>query len=161
MRLEKREIILALEAEIARESAIIAKAARDAREAATHEESKPENDKDTRGLELSYLAGAQAKRVTELEKVTNSLKFMVLRQFAKGDQIDLSAIVEVSLEGAHLTYFVCPFGGGMRVTVGGTEVQVITPQSPVGQALLGKSAGDVAEVRVQQGLREYEIRSVS
>ena len=161
MTLEKREIILALEAEIARESAIIAKAARDAREAATHEESKPENDKDTRGLELSYLAGAQAKRVTELEKVTNSLKFMVLRQFAEGDQIDLSAIVEVDLDGARLFYFVCPFGGGMRVTVGGTDVQVITPQSPVGQALLGKTVGDVAEVRVQQGLRAYEIRSVS
>lgn len=114
MRLEKREIILALEAEIARESAIIAKAARDARDAATHEESKPENDKDTRGLELSYLAGAQAKRVTELEKVTNSLKFMVLRHFSKGDAIDLSALVEVERNGAQLYYFVCSFGGGMR-----------------------------------------------
>ncbi len=161
MTIEKREIILALEAEIARESAIIARAARDAREAATHEESKPENDKDTRGLELSYLAGAQAKRVGELEKVTNSLKFMVLRQFSKGDAVDLSALVEVEVDGARLYYFMAPFGGGMRVSACGIEVQVITPHSPVGQALVGKTAGDVAEVRVQQGLREYEIVTVS
>ena len=31
-------------------------------EDATHEESKPENEYDTRGLEASYLAGAQGKR---------------------------------------------------------------------------------------------------
>lgn len=38
-------------------------------EAATHEESKPENEYDTRGLEASYLAGAQSKRAGEIEEL--------------------------------------------------------------------------------------------
>jgi len=36
-------------------------------EGATHEENKPENDKDTRALEQSYLARGQAQRVVELQ----------------------------------------------------------------------------------------------
>ena len=35
----------------------------DTREAATHAEAKPENDKDTRALEQSYLARGQAMRI--------------------------------------------------------------------------------------------------
>ena len=38
---------------------------RSALEGATHEESKPENSKDTRALEQSYLARGQALRVTD------------------------------------------------------------------------------------------------
>lgn len=36
-----------------------------ARAGATHEEAKPENDKDTRALEQSYLARGEAARVEE------------------------------------------------------------------------------------------------
>src|ERR1700722_19685512 len=42
------------------------RAHRATREGATHEEAKPENDKDTRALEQSYLARGQAARIEEL-----------------------------------------------------------------------------------------------
>jgi len=42
------------------------RAHRAAREGATHEEAKPENDKDTRALEQSYLARGEALRIEEL-----------------------------------------------------------------------------------------------
>ena len=42
------------------------RAHRAACEGATHEEAKPENDKDTRALEQSYLARGQAARIDEL-----------------------------------------------------------------------------------------------
>jgi transcription elongation GreA/GreB family factor len=48
----------------------------------------------------------------------------------------------------------------MRVGVEGVEVQIVTPQSPVGQALLGRQAGDVVDVRVKGVVREYEVLEV-
>jgi len=151
--IDKRALILDLRAAIAREVAVLAAAARDAREAATHEEAKPENDKDTRAIEAAYLAGAQADRVRELERTANALEFLVLRDFRAGDAIALGALVELDYEGTRSLCFVAPAGGGMKGRAGEMEVQVITPQSPMGQALVGRSAGEVVEVRK----REYEI----
>ena len=50
-----------------REVEVLTAAARSTHEAATHEENKAENDKDTRAIEAGYLAGAQADRVRELQ----------------------------------------------------------------------------------------------
>lgn len=158
--IDKRRILQELRAAVAREMDVIARAAHSARDAATHEENKPENDKDTRAVELAYLAGAQADRVRDLERVTNALEFMAVREFASGDPIALSALVEAELDGATLFYFLSPVAGGMKVNVDGIDVQVITPQSPFGQALVGKVQDDVVEFRAKQGLREYTIVAV-
>lgn len=122
-------------------------------EGATHAESKAENDKDTRGLEQSYLARGQAQRVAELEAAAADVAAMKLRTFSAGDAIAMSAIVVVEEDGARQKYFVAPGGGG--TTIGG--VQVVTPASPVGQALLGKRVDDLVEFRG----RELEIVSVA
>jgi transcription elongation factor GreA len=39
-------------------------------------------------------------------------------------------------------------------------VVVVTPEAPLGRALVGKTPGDVAEVKAAGGTREYEIVSV-
>ena len=46
----------------------LVRAANAAHEEATHEESTAENKYDTRGLEASYLAEAQSRRVAEVDK---------------------------------------------------------------------------------------------
>ncbi|MGZ5278690.1 MAG: hypothetical protein ACXWC9_02035, partial [Pseudobdellovibrionaceae bacterium] len=66
-------------------------------EAATNEESKPENEYDTRGLEASYLAGAQAKRVGEIEELIFIYKDLHVRSFSPDESIASTALVEVSL----------------------------------------------------------------
>src|SRR5687767_406927 len=66
-RIDKQALVTALLAKLEAELANMTKAANTAREAATHEEAKPENDKDTRALEASYLAAGQAERVRDLE----------------------------------------------------------------------------------------------
>ena len=143
-----------------REIAPVEKAARSAREAATHEESRPENDKDTRAIEASYLAGAQADRVRDVERMINALEFLPLRAFTPTDPIASAALVEVDVEGKRSHYFLAPQGGGLRVEIDGVAVQVITPPSPVGRALLGRVEGEVVEVRAEGGVREYEIIAV-
>jgi len=159
--IDKRALIAHLREEIALTASTLARAAHDAREAATHEENRPESDKDTRAVEAAYLAGAQADRARELERVSAALAALDLKRFAPRDPISGTALVTLDQGGALHHYFLAPVGGGLRVTVGGALVSVITPQSALGRELLGKSAGDVVEVGVQGKLRSYEVVAVS
>lgn len=137
------------------------KAAYDAAQAATHEEAKPENDKDTRALEASYLAAGQAARVRELETALKVLAHLALEDIGKTTPICASAIVTLEDDdGARSTFFMSPHGGGVRLDEGGASVQVVTPQSPLGKALLGRTHGDVIELRGKSGLREMTIVDV-
>ena len=68
-------------------------AARATYEAATHEESKPENEYDTRGLEASYLAGAQAKRAGEIDEVLSLFRHLEFKSFGPQTPIAATALV--------------------------------------------------------------------
>src|SRR6188768_3098485 len=109
----KRWLGEALLAKLEGELTTMRRAAKDAREAATHEEAKPENDKDTRALEASYLAGAQAARVREIEVAMKGIEGMRLLDLAGGKPIQASAIVTLEdEEGDRTTFFLAPYGGG-------------------------------------------------
>jgi len=123
-------------------------------EGATHPEAKAENAKDTRGLEQSYIARGQAQRVAELEVAVAELSKLALRALDTGA---IGAVITVDEDGATRRYFLVPHGGG-NVLAG--DVHVITPASPRGLALLGKQAGDVAELVVAGKTRELEITGV-
>ncbi len=129
--------------------------------AATHEESRPENDKDTRALESSYLARGQAGRVVELAAAVASLAALSLRPFAKDTPIALSALIELDDGQRRNFYFMAPAGGGQSVLVADRALLVLTPNAPLGRALIGRRIGDSVEVRTPQGLREYEVVSVA
>jgi transcription elongation GreA/GreB family factor len=145
--IDKTALVTAVRDALATDLASMRKAVGDTRAAATHEEAKPENDKDTRALELSYLARGQAARVVELQQAEEKVGRMVVRSFdADGARIALTALVAVEIDGARQLYFVAPYGGGLRVRIatgaGDADVLVVTPESPVGKQLLGKIVGD-------------------
>ena len=120
------------------------RAYRATREAATHEEAKPENDKDTRALEQSYLARGEALRIEELKAGLADVIAMTLRAFREGDPAALSALVIAEENEAEVALWLAPYGGGNRLA--SDSVQVVTPKSPLGRALLGKRAGDECEI---------------
>jgi transcription elongation GreA/GreB family factor len=154
----KAALVDALRAKLEAELSTMRRAAKDAREAATHEEAKPENDKDTRALEASYLAGAQAARVRDLEASLKAIAQMNLLAFEGGRAIQSSAVVTLEDEEEVKTvFFVAPVGGGIALTLGEAPVQVVTPQSPLGQMLLGRTQGDVIEMRGKGRVREMTI----
>ncbi|MCC6553784.1 MAG: GreA/GreB family elongation factor [Polyangiaceae bacterium] len=157
----KRALVKKLGEQLSEEIEALKRSAYAAREAATHEEARPENDKDTRAVEAAYLAGAQADRVRDLERVANALEFLTLRAFGPEDPIALSALIEADVDGELHRFFLAPQGGGMKVELDRAVIVVVTPESPVGRALIGKRTGDIVEVRTQRGLREYEIVSVA
>jgi transcription elongation GreA/GreB family factor len=127
-------------------------------EGATHAEAKPENDKDTRGLEQSYLARGQAQRVAELETAVAELTALKLRTFTARDPVAISAVVSVEEDGAVHRFFVAPHGGGSLLAGG---VQVVTPSSPLGRALLGKKIDDEVEVRLPGKTRALVIAKLA
>ena len=153
----KRAVLEGLREQVTREKNEMMRIAKDAAEAASHEENKPENDKDMRSTEASYIARGQAERVRALEHGLNLLSGMPLRVFESGATIQASALVQLSLGGVSSLLFLVPGAGGIRLTVDGIDVQSVLTTSPMGSAMLGLAEGDEPEVRTPQGLKTYEI----
>ncbi|MEZ4363529.1 MAG: GreA/GreB family elongation factor [Kofleriaceae bacterium] len=126
-------------------------------EGATHEDARAENDKDTRGLEQSYLARGHARRVAELEAGVAALEAMEWLALEPDTPISLGALVSVE-EGDHLrTVLLAAHGGGLTLAGG---VTVVTPGSPMGRALLGRVAGDECEVQIGAQPHDLTILTV-
>ena len=138
----------------------LTQAAKAAHDAATNEESKAEDQYDTRGLEASYLAGAQAQRAAEIQRQILIYKFLPLRDYGPEDVIAHGAVAGLELNGRVSYYFLVPQGGGLVLRFEDKPVQVITPQSPLGDAILGLKLGDPVEVEVGGQNREYKVVSI-
>lgn len=156
----KRGLVNQIKVHLEAELAALVKSAKTAADAATDEESRPENKYDTRGLEASYLAGAQAERAAIVRTQLLQLEAMELRVFSEDDPVQLSALVELEHDAKLLIYFVMTVGAGYALDMGGRVVTSITPSSPLGSALIGKHVGDVVELRAAQNVKTYEIISI-
>ncbi len=153
--MDKPAIVRALVALIDDEILRATEAANRTRQGAIHEEARPENDKDTRALEASYLARGQAQRVVDLQADRQRVAFMDLRRFGPDDAIDLSALVLLEGDGPERWYFVAPAGGGRQLQHAGASIHVVTPEAPLGRALLGHFVGD--ELQLPAGARTREV----
>jgi transcription elongation GreA/GreB family factor len=140
--------------------AVLEKAARAAHAEATHESSKAENKYDTRGLEAAYLAGGQARQAREILESIKVYRSLHVQEFGAADPIDLSAVVELETQGEIGMFFIGPRNGGLEVDYEGTEITVITPQSPLGQQLIGKKAGQRWKTNFNGSRTDYRIVSV-
>jgi len=130
-------------------------------EGATHAEAKPENDKDTRALEQSYLARGQAARAEELTEQMHLLRFMPLRSFGDEDALGAGALITLEGDEGARCLFLSPHGGGIEVQVDGIDVLVVTPVSSLGRAVLGRALGDDVELVVRGHKRAFSIVAVA
>jgi hypothetical protein len=159
--MNKKELVAAFIEQLERDLLTSKAAAQATYEAATHEESKAENEYDTRGLEASYLAGAQAKRAAEIDEVLSLFRNLPFKIFASSDSVQSTALVQVDLDGKRSTLLLMPKGGGERLNFNGEAIQIVTPNSSLGEALLGLRVGDVAEVEVGDHVRECEVLAIA
>ena len=142
--------------------AVLQKAAQASHAEATHESSRAESKYDTRGLEAAYLAGGQARQAKEILDSIKLYQALTTRDFAADEAIDLTALVELDSDGSRSIYFIGPRNGGLEIEHRGREITVITPQSPLGQELMGKQAGRRWTVRMGGGAAmKYHVVSVS
>jgi transcription elongation GreA/GreB family factor len=158
-RFDKAQLRDELLSQLTHELETLARAHQSSLEGATHEENKSESDKDMRATEASYVARGQALRVEALEADVTRVTKLELRAFDGDAPIALGALVELKPEAsAQRTVFVAPAGGGARLA--GGAVQVVTPASPLGRALLGAQKGDFVEVEHARGTEELEVTGV-
>jgi transcription elongation GreA/GreB family factor len=142
----KRELLEQLEAQLVTARAAHAAAT----EGAISDESRPENDKDTRGLEQSYLARGHAQRVADLETAVATIASLPT---AAMTTVGVGALVTIAEGDRTRVIYVAGFGGGL-VLAG--DVTVVTPTAPMGRALLGKRVDDEAEL----GQRAFVITAL-
>lgn len=146
----KRELLEQLEAQLVTARAAHAAAT----EGAISDESRPENDKDTRGLEQSYLARGHAQRVADLETAVSTIAALPTGAMSK---VGVGAVVKVEENDKIREVYVAGFGGGL-VLAG--DVTVITPTSPMGRALLGKHVDDECELAAGGAQRTLVITEI-
>ncbi len=156
----KKELIHTFANYLKAELEVLTAAAKATYEAATHEESKAENEYDTRGLEASYLAGAQAKRVTEIREVLSQFQTLEFKEFTEKNPVLSTALVDVAINGKKSTLLFLPKGGGVSFTVDGKAIQIVTPHSLLGEAILGAKVGDEVEYEVGPKVQVCEILGI-
>jgi transcription elongation GreA/GreB family factor len=159
--MNKTQLLKQIVARLSENLTMLENAARASHAEATHESSKAENKYDTRGLEAAYLAGGQARQAKEILDAIKVYQSLAVKNFASDEPIDMTALVELDSAGVRNSYFIGPKSGGLEIEFHGKEITVITPQSPLGQNLMQKSAGQRWTTGSGRSAVEYHILSVS
>ena len=155
-----------LVAQLVRQLSSSARAALSSRDAVASEAkdgaTPDEKREDARAAhQAASLGRAQQKRAQQALAEAD-----VLANFKPGpiSRAGLGAIVEIedADTGEGRTFFMAPVGAGITLTGPGGDghLSVVTPASPIGRAVLGRTAGDVVDVTVEGDVREWEITYV-
>ncbi len=161
MAISKRIIVQRIIEQLTDQLSTLAGASRAMHADASDEQNKAEDKYDTRGLETAYLASSQARLATETEQALAVYQNLELRKFGGSATIDVTALVELEANGARTLYFLGPKAGGMEINHRGSEILVITTESPLGQQLVGKKAGDRFKLQTSGPSQEFRVISVS
>ena len=159
--MNKRAIIKKIVEKLTSELEVYFRAAHFSRAEATHESNKAENKYDTRGLEASYLARGQSKQAAELEAAIEDFTKLDPRACARGEPVGIGALVELETGGERAYYFIGPRAGGTEVVHDRKEILVITPQSPLGEQLSGKKAGENLQLKLGGETRPAKLLAVA
>jgi len=141
--MNKDSIRLAIIQELESQLELAIKAANEARDLATHEQSQPETQYDTVGLEASYLAHGQSQRVLDLQDTLQTYRKLTLNAFSEDDEIRLTALVTLLYpSGEERVLFLGPSAGGLEFNFKNQTIQVVTPDAPISQQMIGLYEGD-------------------
>jgi transcription elongation GreA/GreB family factor len=158
--MNKRAVLKKIIAKLMGELEVYFRAAEYARDEATHEQNKAENKYDTRGLEASYLARGQSRQAAELGAAIGEFQKLEAKKFSAPHEIDLGALIVLELAGEQNFYFLGPRAGGTEVEHDRKEILVITPQSPLGEQLMGRKPGEKLQLKFGKEVRAARIASV-
>ncbi len=158
--MDKQALFAELKQALDVEAATAGRLARETAEAANHPEARPDSDKDTRKIELSYLAAGQAARARELEAALMLVSALPLAPFPEGKPISAGALATLSVDGETQRVLMSPAGGGLTLADADGPIRVVTPQAPLGRALLGRLPGDDFELVVAGRTNEVSIVAV-
>ncbi len=139
--MKKRIILKALLAKLEEDLIRQRDANKRASAGATDSETRAETKWDTCSLEASYIARGHAQQFAKLTSDIQQLQVMTLPD-CRNRPIEVGALVELDIGFGAKHMFLLYCGGGIELSVEGNEVTVITIESPIGSALIGKQKGD-------------------
>lgn len=140
--MDKKVVIELIVAALVRDLRVLVSSVQASNEEASHEQNKPENKYDTRALEASYLARGQSRQVVELERAIQEFQTLSAAPWPADEPIDVGALLVVKSGRDEDVYLLGPKAGGVEVVCNGATVTVITPQSPIGRLLVGRTQGE-------------------
>ena len=139
----------------------IEQAARQAHETAIHKENIAENKYDTLGLEAAYLASGQARRADAIRQTIHTWQHFHPQPHNADKGIDLGAVIRlINQNKQHQTIFLGPIGGSMQLVCETEIVQVISTETPLAKAMLGKFEGDEISIEINHKRQDFEILSI-
>ena len=156
--MDKRSVILKIIESLQSELETYIRAAKSSHAEATADENRAENKYDTRGLEASYLAAGQANKVSELESAITAFKDLINQ--TTHDAIEVGSLIELDQEGFTEFYFIGPTAGGTEVEVEGTEILVITSESPLGSQLISLKSGQKSTLDLAGRKQKVQVKSL-
>ncbi len=143
----KQKLVTEIIAHLQKKLMIAMEAAHNAHSAAVDDQSVAETQYDTLAIEASYLAEGQSKRVLEYQQALNGYQALALSTLDQNSFITLGALVQLAKDSAcQHWFFIGPFAGGFRTIIDEQQITVITPQSPMAKALMGKQQNDDIEI---------------
>ena len=163
--MDKTELVAQLVRQLST-SARTALSARDAAAAEARDGATPdEKREDARAAhQLQSFGRAQQKRAQQALADADALAAFKPAPLSPKSRIAVGAIVEIedAESGEGRTFFLAPVGAGVTLTGPGGDghLSVVTPMSPIGRAVLGRTTGDVIDVTVEGDVREWQITYV-
>jgi transcription elongation GreA/GreB family factor len=149
MSMNKEELRQLIIAKLGDDHRVLLQAAKAAHAAATHEENIPDDKYETLALEASYIAQGQANRAQEIGAALGNYRKLQLLVFDEETPIRLTALVELEADNRSTKLiFLGPAAGGLQIEHHSRTISVVTPESPLGQALIGRCVGD--QIRLSQ-----------
>lgn len=144
---DKKQLVALIVSALRQELQQAMSAANEAHAAAVDDQSVAETQYDTLAIEASYLAEGQSRRVTEFQQAIDVYQKLDIIEFTIDSYIALGALVQLCADkDANHWFFLGPAAGGFRCQLNQQHITVITPQSPMGMALLSKQQDDDIEV---------------
>jgi transcription elongation GreA/GreB family factor len=101
-----------------------------------------------------------AQRIRELESALLMYRFLPVRDPEPDAVVAPASLIQVDYSGKKTWALIVPHHGGLVTEMDGHLVQVLTPQSPLGEAALGKKSGQEVAVQLSSGIRHYRILQV-
>lgn len=164
--MDKQDLVAQLVRQL-QASARSALAARDAAAAEARDGATPdEKREDARAAHhVATLGLAQQRRAQQALAEIDSLATWNPAPLPFSAAVRIGAIVEIEdpESGQGRTFFLAPVGAGVTLSGPGGDgvLSVVTPQSPIGTAVLGRKVGDTVAI-VQAGeLRDWQISYVA
>jgi len=134
-------------------------AAQRAHETATADENVAENKYDTLAVEAAYLAQGQSVRVEQCDADIEAFKALPSNTSSKHAEVG-SLVILVDQNDVERYLFLGPTAGGVKVSIDGIEVVVITLSSPLGKAVHMKEADDEVSLVIADRTYHYEVSAL-